>query len=446
MTTIKLIVTGAKASAEVDGVLTSGAVGIPVIIECDDAWDGLTKNLVCTSGKWAPDGKAATILNVLDSATVASEVMIGEDRLYLGIEGYNADGTQVIPTTWADCGYICPGATINAAPAAKPTLPIWAQLQRQIEELKENGSVDGVSPTVEVSKSGKVTTVTITDADGTKTATINDGNDGAMGAAGAAGADGADYVLTGADMSEIAEMVENATIIQAPKYVNSVEEMTDTDRPYVLIETGHIWANAETTVVATKTESAGMPVFDNSRLGSDGSTATDATAYAGYVATDYIDLLAYPIPFQLHIDGGIFLPASADSYTRMGTYTAAKAKINVLQQIQNGIDQILNVPDSDVTVDSSNNITITFNQTPKTNNANNDGVLQYVRFSGKGEPDTVNVYVTYEAETAGVQWFDTGTTYAAVLTDADKEEIAAEVAELVDAQLLDLIGDGAVTV
>lgn len=37
---------------------------------------------------------------------------------------------------------------------------------------------DGVSPTVSISKVGKVTTITITDADGTHTATINDGADG----------------------------------------------------------------------------------------------------------------------------------------------------------------------------------------------------------------------------------------------------------------------------
>ena len=40
---------------------------------------------------------------------------------------------------------------------------------------------DGVSPTVAVSKSGKVTTVSITDKNGTKTATINDGADGSNG-------------------------------------------------------------------------------------------------------------------------------------------------------------------------------------------------------------------------------------------------------------------------
>ena len=37
---------------------------------------------------------------------------------------------------------------------------------------------DGISPTVAVSKSGKVTTISITDKNGTKTATINDGADG----------------------------------------------------------------------------------------------------------------------------------------------------------------------------------------------------------------------------------------------------------------------------
>lgn len=43
---------------------------------------------------------------------------------------------------------------------------------------------DGVSPTVSVSKSGKVTTVSITDKAGTKTATINDGADGSNGSNG----------------------------------------------------------------------------------------------------------------------------------------------------------------------------------------------------------------------------------------------------------------------
>ncbi len=46
---------------------------------------------------------------------------------------------------------------------------------------------DGVSPTVSTSKSGNVTTITIVDASGTKTATINDGAKGDTGPAGPAG-------------------------------------------------------------------------------------------------------------------------------------------------------------------------------------------------------------------------------------------------------------------
>lgn len=66
---------------------------------------------------------------------------------------------------------------------------------------------DGVSPTVSVSKSGKVTTIAITDKNGTKTATINDGADGVNGKDGEDGKDGQDYILTENDKNEIAQKV-----------------------------------------------------------------------------------------------------------------------------------------------------------------------------------------------------------------------------------------------
>ena len=53
---------------------------------------------------------------------------------------------------------------------------------------------DGYSPVVSVSKSGTVTTITITDATGTKTATINDGAKGDTGDTGDPGAAGKDGV------------------------------------------------------------------------------------------------------------------------------------------------------------------------------------------------------------------------------------------------------------
>ena len=135
MTSIRLIVNGSKVTVTVDGMLTSGPAEIPVTLQYDSAWNGLTKNLVCISGKWEPNGNPRTILNVDATATVAHEVMIADNHLYLGVEGRNANGTPIIHTALVDCGKIFRGTDANADPSAKPTLPIWAQLQKDINAL-----------------------------------------------------------------------------------------------------------------------------------------------------------------------------------------------------------------------------------------------------------------------------------------------------------------------
>ena len=157
MTSITLNVTGARIRAEVSGILTSGMVGIPVSIQYDEAWNGLTKNLVCRCSRWGPaNSDTRTILNVGKTSVVAHEVMQPEHTLYLGIEGYSADGSLVMPTTWANCGYIHPGANTGADSSATPTRPIWAQLLAMIgnlakldTEAKENlvGAINEVAKT-----------------------------------------------------------------------------------------------------------------------------------------------------------------------------------------------------------------------------------------------------------------------------------------------------------
>ena len=132
MTTIKLTVHGANARAKVEGALISGGSKIRVMIQCDGSWGGLSRNLVCTSGKWEPENQGRAILNVGESVTVPHEVMIAGNHLYLGLEGRNPDGKLVIPTMWADCGMIQPGT----GGEAEPTPPVWAQLQEQIRELE----------------------------------------------------------------------------------------------------------------------------------------------------------------------------------------------------------------------------------------------------------------------------------------------------------------------
>ena len=132
MTSIKLIVSGASARAEVDGLLTSGMVGIPVTITYDSAWDGLTKALVCRGGS-----VIRTILDVGGMATVPHECMIANATLQIGVEGRNADGTLVIPTVWARCGLICSGANADADPSTDPTLPVWAQIGEKVGNLDD---------------------------------------------------------------------------------------------------------------------------------------------------------------------------------------------------------------------------------------------------------------------------------------------------------------------
>lgn len=138
MTSIKLTVAGAEMWASVTGILTSGMVGIPVTIEYDASWDGLRKNLVCRCSPLnSAKGVYRSILNVGGTATVAHEVMQPELYLYLGVEGYSSDGKLVIPTRWAECGKIHRGANSEADISADPTLPVWEQLQTEIEEIKE---------------------------------------------------------------------------------------------------------------------------------------------------------------------------------------------------------------------------------------------------------------------------------------------------------------------
>ena len=122
------------------GPLTSGMVGLPVTIEYDEAWDGLTNNLVCRCSPWgSDDGEVRTILNVGEAAVVAHEVMQAGQYLHLGIEGFREDGTLVMPTTWARCGRIEYGANADGDPSADPELPIWGQLQAQIGQLDRDG-------------------------------------------------------------------------------------------------------------------------------------------------------------------------------------------------------------------------------------------------------------------------------------------------------------------
>ena len=84
-------------------------------------------------------------------------------------EPYNIYIYDGVSSTWVDYGQL------QGAKGDKGDAFTYADFTpTQLEALKGE---NGVSPTVTLSKEGKVTTLTIIDAGGTKTATINDGED-----------------------------------------------------------------------------------------------------------------------------------------------------------------------------------------------------------------------------------------------------------------------------
>lgn len=271
---------------------------------------------------------------------------------------------------------------------------------------------------------------------------------------GAPGKDGNDYILTAADKAEIAEMVDGATIVQAPTYVDSVDKMTDTSKVYVLAETGHIWSYMDTTVekeVTVRDDIIGTTdnPYQVGRLSSSGGFGE---ATAGYLITPYIDLTQSKYTgktIELHLDGIKYVKDSDDTdvtYVQFAIYKTDKSTLQgrsatSLSTSESILPVIKNVK-TVINGETSATLTITV---PPTYNSTTIG---YFRFCGKGTEAASDVYITYkEVQTVtGGQWVDTGTTYAPTLTDADKQAMVDEIVELVDTQLLTMIGDGVVTV
>ena len=306
------------------------------------------------------------------------------------------------------------------------------------------------------------TTLTITSASGTSSANLKgdkgdkgdtgaQGIQGATGATGAPGADGKDYTLTASDKVEIAEMVNGATIVQAPLYVESTDKMTDTSRVYVLAETGHIWAYMDTSVekeVTVKDQIVGTTdnPYQVGRLSSSGSFGE---ATAGYVITPYIDLTQAKYAgktIELHLDGNRYVSEANESYIQMAIFKTDKTVIN--GRTATCLDKSVAILPVLTNVTTKINGETSATLTIKIPASYNGTTIGYWRFCGKGTEAASNVYITYkEMQTVtGGQWVDTGTTYAPTLTAEEKQAMVDEVASMVDDQLLTMIGDGVVTV
>lgn len=212
MIAAKVKINGVRATVTERATITAGMVGAQVQLDyADPVWEGLHKAVVFYGAQ------VMSLLTDETLVTIPAEVIAKPNViLVMGVYGVDETGAVVIPTLLADLGTVRHGASLARDATANSSLPVWAQLMTMIGDLnalnteaksslvaavnecltgggqvedsaltamitdaltqaKESGEFDGVSPTVSVSEIEGGCRITITDAEGTKTADIPNG-------------------------------------------------------------------------------------------------------------------------------------------------------------------------------------------------------------------------------------------------------------------------------
>lgn len=117
-------------------LLTAGmSKAVTVQFVFSPEWDGLTKTAVFSNGKTTVDVLAANWDG--DTVPVPHEVLAVPGRhARVGVYGAEESGV-VLPTVWVCLGKVQPGADPSGDASADPSLPVWAQLQKQIGDLDD---------------------------------------------------------------------------------------------------------------------------------------------------------------------------------------------------------------------------------------------------------------------------------------------------------------------
>ena len=124
--------------------LPPGMVGAAVTFSFSgEAWAALEKTAVFRAGNVRRD------VTAWENGTCAIPwecLRMPGEHLLAGVYGADGDGTVVIPTVYADCGVIQPGADPTGDPAADPDTPFFTpMLERALAEAKASGLFDGAA-------------------------------------------------------------------------------------------------------------------------------------------------------------------------------------------------------------------------------------------------------------------------------------------------------------
>ena len=129
--------------------LTSGMVGKEVRLEFSADWEGLRKTVV-----FCADGVSRDVVDAGEVVAIPHEVLAEPRKhLYVGVYGVGDNG-RIIPTVRAKGPFIHPGADPAGDEGTDPSLPVWAQLQEQIDDLKGGLQGDAAALLVDILRSG----------------------------------------------------------------------------------------------------------------------------------------------------------------------------------------------------------------------------------------------------------------------------------------------------
>ena len=204
--------------------------------------------------------------------------------------------------------------------------------------------------------------------------------------------------------------------IEQPAIVDSVAEMTDKSKQYVLQSTGTLWTYKESTTKETVTESI-TGLMDNTGISGDNTVTAD-----GYVCTPLFDLSKYEVPFTLHLEGADWYPAEKIYRTRCTTYdtSGTQVKTGNFSSLTTDANEHWNAffdpTYCSAIVGGDLSIALTFQPPARAKTGVN---LGNVRFSAIGTSANAEVYISYEQEVTKQQWTDTDISYGVGGTDAE---------------------------
>lgn len=247
----------------------------------------------------------------------------------------------------------------------------------------------------------------------------------------------ADANETGTRLNTLSGKIDNFIAsggFSAP-IVDSVDEMVDTSKQYILKSTGTIWAHKsstseqEVTVTDTITATDDNPYKNGNRFGSSGDTFNSDAA--GYHVTPLIDLTKYAgKTVKLHLEGCQY--ASTGTYAMWIQCRVYGTDKTVLTARPYTVD----TTGSNFVMSECSGLSVKYNSTTSATLTINDPTYSsskipvgYMRFCGKGTVADSNIYITYQTtETVtSEQWVDTGIQYGSGGLDA---ETAAKISEL----------------